>query len=657
MMIDLSADQLRESINANERKIDIAVSSELPVDRWFGKEILDHATSSIRLNRLLSGGAVLLDHDPRSLIGITHAVSVDHDKKLRATVRLGNSDLANQALQDIQDKIRVHVSVGYRVHGLKLESSTTEEGDTYRVTDWEPYEISFVSIPADPSVGVGRSMQFNLEDFKSEAFRALLNAARKELKEPNQSQTTEVRKMTANAEVLPDTAKDTKEIQEKAQQLGGKNELARVTDIINIGETLGAATNDAEVRKIQDSAIKNGESVEDFQRKIIAHLSTRGKITQPQSDEVGLSEREIEKFSLVRLFNAMANPQDKGIRKQAAYEEEVCQAAASKRNAATQQPKGVLIPVDVMRHRNFSNPTLSHRDMFTTGAGNTNIIASNLLAGSYIDLLRNNTAVIRRATMLDDLVGNIVIPKQTGGCAVFWISAEGNDAQQTAPTFGQVALTPKDVAAHVDIGRRMLQQSTPSVEALVRSDLTQSVGLDLDRVAIEGNGTNEPRGIINTSGIGLVVGGTNGASPTWSHVVNLETQVNRQNAAFGNLAYITNSLMMGEFKKKSIEAGDSAKIWDRSSPQAPLNGHACEISEQIPSDLTKGTAAGICNAILFGNFANLLVGMWSGLDVLVDPYSKGLAGTVRIVVHQTMDVAVRYPQGFAAMLDALVTNP
>ena len=146
----------RDAISEDDRTVDIAFSSEEPVERWFGNEILDHSKDSVDLGRLQSGGAVLVDHNTSDHVGVVEAVSIDADRRGRATVRFGKSGRADEIWQDVVDGIRHNVSVGYRINKMKLDSE--EEGmETYRATSWTPYELSFVSVPADSSVGVGRS--------------------------------------------------------------------------------------------------------------------------------------------------------------------------------------------------------------------------------------------------------------------------------------------------------------------------------------------------------------------------------------------------------------------------------------------------------------------------------------------------------------------
>ena len=153
----------KRAVDAETRTVDLAFSSETPVERWWGVEILDHAKGAMRTDRIQRAAPLLMDHDSRDQIGVIESVRVDGDKVGRAVVRFSQSARAQEIFQDVLDGIRQNVSVGYMIHDAILESSK-ESIETYRVTDWEPMEVSIVSIPADTSVGVGRNLNTQLRE-------------------------------------------------------------------------------------------------------------------------------------------------------------------------------------------------------------------------------------------------------------------------------------------------------------------------------------------------------------------------------------------------------------------------------------------------------------------------------------------------------------
>ena len=147
-----------------------------------------------------------------------------------------------------------------------------------------------------------------------------------------------------------------------------------------------------------------------------------------------------------------------------------------------------------------------------------------------------------------------------------------------------------------------------------------------------------------------MIGGANGAAPTWAHIVELESDVAVLNALVDDMAYLTNAAVRGKLKTTSKVSGQNGFIWENGD--TPVNGYRAAVTNAVPSNLTKGTGTNL-SAIIFGNFRDLVIGMWGGLDLMVDPYTGSTAGTVRVLALQDVDVAVRYTESFATMVDAL----
>lgn len=597
----------RAAIDQEARTVELAFSSEEPVERWGVSEILDHSPSSIRLGRLKNGGPVLVDHDGRDHVGVIESVSVDSDRRGRAVVRFGNSARATEIFQDVVDGIRSSVSVGYRILKAVLEEAVDGGRDIYRVTDWEPLEVSMVSVPADASVGVGRS--------DGDQFEFSVEIPQKEQR--------------AMPDKINPPAVDVVAIESAARAAALKGEQERTRTILD----LASKHNQAELGR---QFIENGQPTEAFQLALLERMGM--KPVQAEAPDIGMSAREADRFSFVRALNFLANPGDMRARKAAEFELEASRAAADKmgRNA-----QGLIVPVDVLK-----------RDLVVgTPTAGGNLVATDLLSGSFIDMLRNLAVMMQpgMATVLTDLNGNIAIPKQTGGATGYWL-AEGAAPTESQQVIGQVAMSPKTVGAFTEYTRKLLQQSSIDVENFVRGDIARTLALMIDAAVISGTGADDqPTGILNTAGIGAVVGGTNGAAPDWADIVNLETEVAIDNADVGNLRYLTNAKVRGKLKQTEKVASTAQFIWDGKE----MNGYEAMVTNQVPSNLTKGTASGICSAILYGNFADVLIGMWGGLDLTVNPYANDTSGGVRVVGLQDVDVAVRNAQSFAAMLDAL----
>lgn len=586
----------RAAIDEDARTASLAFASETPYERWWGVEILDVTATSMRQSRLRSGANLLCDHDHKDVVGVIESVEIGADRVGRAVVRFGKSARAEEVWQDVKDGIRRNVSVGYMVHKAQLVE-TVDGVETYRITDWEPFEVSLVSVPADASVGVGRS----LEDASPEPEAAPPSV------EPTPIEPVEVKTMS-----------DVKVIEQR-------NHAAEITAIA--GTMPGGA-------ELAMSAIQRGLTVEQFQVEAIRHLSTK---PVPTAD-IGMDKKEVRRYSMMRAINALSNPGDRAAQEAAAFERECSEAAAQKMG---KQARGFMVPSEVQ-----------HRDLVVgTPTAGGNLVATDLLAGSFIDALRNAMVIDGLgARFLTGLVGNIAIPKLTGSASAYWV-AENTAPTESQQTIGQVTMSPKTVGAYTDISRRLLLQSSLDVEGMVQNDIAQILGQAIQQAAISGTGaSNQPSGIL-TQVTSSVIGGTNGAAPTWANIVQLESDVAVANADVGTLAYLTNAKVRGKLKTTSKVSGQNGFVWE--SGDTPLNGYRAGVTNAVPSNLTKGTSSGVASAIIFGNWADLVIGMWGALDLTVDPYSGSTAGTVRIVALQDVDIALRNVVSFATMVDAL----
>lgn len=579
----------RDAIDVENRTVELAFSSEEPIERYFGMEILSHAAGAIRLDRLKDGGPVLVDHDTSDVVGVIESVSVDSDRVGRAVVRFGKSARANEIFQDVVDGIRTKVSVGYLVHAMELDSKD-DGGETYRITDWEPLEISIVSVPADATVGVGRSaerpQQQQTEPPQNRKEDIIMN-------EPKSS-------ITVDADAI------------RNQTIA--DERKRVNEITALGkqhERHGGV-------KLAEEYIGSGKTVEEFRSALLSEI---GKAPVP-SAAIGLTEQEVRDYSFVRAIAALINPNDPRAQKAAGFELEVSRAAAEKTN---KEVRGILIPVDVL------NASFGKRDLSkgtSTAGGHT--VATDLLGGSFIDILRKRSVLQQLgATLMTGLVGNVAIPRQTGAATAYWV-AESGAPTESQQAFDQVTMSPKTVGAFTDYSRKLFLQSSLDVEGFVRNDLARVIALEGDRAGLYGSGSaNQPLGIKDTTNVNTVDFGAD--VPTWNEVVDLESQIAADNADVGALKYLISAAGRGALKTAKKDSGSGIFIIEDNM----INGYGYEVSNNVAS-----------GDYWFGNWSDLLLGMWSGLDLMVDPYTGSTSGTVRIVALQDMDIAVRHPESF-----------
>ena len=587
------------------RTVEIAFSSEEPYERYFGIEVLDHDPQSVRLDRLMGGAAVLVNHDSDDHVGVVESARIDGDKRGRAVIRFSKSARGQEIFQDVQDGIRQLVSVGYRVHKYEVTEQKGEP-DMVKVTDWEPFELSIVAIPADVSVGVGRSVD------ESETVETPLN-------ETESIMTEEVK--TEQEVVKPAFDADAERTKIRTEEKKRTNAIRSMADAHNLDE-LGR------------EAISEGWSAEEFNRKALDKVGERNNAARAESGhdgEVDLPNNDHKQFSLVRLMDAISNPQDRAAQTRAGLELEVS-AVAQRNFGGDFKCRGEFVPTSLMT---------GHRDLDTTATDGGELIATNLLAGSYIEALRNASAATQAGmTILSGLVGNVAIPRQTSAAASTWITAEDGDATESEPQFDQVTLAPKDLACYTEVTRRLLQQSTPAVEGIVRNDLALAQALGIDAAVLYGTGANgQPKGISLQTGIN--VKDLAAADPTYAELVAMVALVMADNAITGNPVWL-------------IEANG----WEALST-TPKQGSGVEGNFILNNETIVGRPYIMSNQVtdeqyFFGDFSQVLMGEWGGLEINVDPYTSSLKGKIRYITFKTVDVAVRHPEAFCHGHDGIV---
>ncbi|MCX5619914.1 phage major capsid protein [Bombella pollinis] len=623
-----------ENIDAGNRTVSLAFSSEsAQVSRWFGTEILGHKAGEVRLDRINDGGPLLMDHDWTDQIGVVENARIDGDGVGRATVRFGKSPRADEIFRDVQDGIRRHVSVGYAVRGMQLISDDEENGPVYRVTDWEPTEISMVSVPADHGVGIGRGLSH--PDIKPP--EGIVDNQGKNTGTP--SQYNGENRMSAGAanegqKPNPDTtalgAQPTRDY-ESEKRAAMRAEQERVKNILDLGRQYGASDLAAEF------AANPQGTVEGLSRALLERTGKTFAVPAPSTD-IGMTKRDLRNFSVLRAVRAMT-AQDRRTREAAGFEFEVSQEAAKRQNQ--RNADGIIIPSDVLRHNlsdDFSllrdgSGTMNTASNGQTGAGSTGgaTVQTSVLAGSYIDILRNKAVFARGARMLGGLVGNISIPRQTAATQGYWLG-EGDDATFSAMDFGAVELKPKTAAANTVITRRLLEQSSMDVEMLVRADLAKQMALVIDYSGYYGHGGDkQPLGLANMLGIGGVTFA--GPQPTWQELVELETMIAEKNADVDSMRFKARPAFRGYAKTAlKFNVNGSQIIWEDGGT---VNGY--------PVDVTNQVATG---DLFFGNFGDVLMGMWGGLELIVDPYTRSTAGNVVLTTFQDIDWQFRRTESF-----------
>ena len=593
-------------IDEDNRTVRIALTSESPVKRSFGWEILDHSQESIDTDFIgQARSPLLLDHDMTKQIGIIEDFILDESsKRTLAQVRFGRSDLASEIWQDVKDGIRNNVSVGYSITNMEKDRDAKEP--TYRVA-WQPLEASIVSIPADQSVNVGVARSDPSELNPTTKVESTTVEETEAVEEIN-TQTIKVK--TMSEEIKNDVEIDIEKIKTSAVTETRANVAKENDEILELGSRHSQSD-------LARTAIRDGISIEDFRGQLLNALPT----DQPlETKEIGLTNKETRNFSILTAVNAMANPSDRRAQEAAKFEFECSDAAKEKYGRNSQ---GLTLPAEVMSNWHA-------RDINTSDdAGG---VGQRFLPSNFIDALRAASGVMAAgATVLRDLEDNVKIPKQTGVSTAAWISAEGGAAAESELTLGSVTMSPKTASMYTEVTNQMLQQSTLDMENIIRNDLAAGIAYLVDTGSLAGSGSSgQPTGINSQTGVNTQTFAT-AATPTWAELVTMESSVLGDNVILSNPAYLTTSAVAGNMKVTQKATNTAIFISDAGR----ANGHPVIVSNAV--------AAGVA---YFGNWADLLIGFFGGLDILVDPYSGSANSITRLRATQFMDVAVRHGQSF-----------
>ena len=567
-----------------DRTYEFPFSSEFPVARYFGNEILSHEANAADLSRLNDGAPLLFNHNPDRVIGVVEGARIDSKgRRGYARVRFSRNPFAQEILSDVKDGVLRNVSFGYSIDKMEERGS----GD-FVATAWAPYEVSIVSVPADKTVGIGRAL----------------------------TPTEPAASAAPSPDPLPSmetNATDLAVVRAEAVEA----ERSRIAEI-------SALCDKHKMGELGRQLVESGRSIDEARAAVLDKMNIPQETVNMSAADLGMTVKEARSFSFLRAINYLSNPTDRSAREAAAFEIEASDAAAAKLG---RQSRGITIPQDVLR-----------RDLNVgTATAGGNLVETMLDAGSFIDLLRNASALDQAgATVLTGLTGNVAIPRQSGAATAYWV-AESGAPTESQQTVDQVSLTPKTVAAYTDYSRRLMIQSSIDVENMVRGDLARVLALKIDLAGLYGTGSNsEPLGLKLTTGIGTE--NFAAAAPTFEEVVALESDVATANALLGSPVYLMNAAMRGGLKTTKKDAGSGMFIMEGTE----VNGYRGVLSNQV--------AAG---DLWFGNFADLIIGYFSGLDIMVDPYSNSTSGTVRVVAMQDVDIAVRHPESFSRGADTL----
>lgn len=644
-----------DGLNLEARTIELSVSSEYEVARWGNcSEVLVHEPSAIRLGRLQNSAPLLFNHDQNALIGVVVAVFLDTvEKKLRVTARFSASEEANNRFMQVQEGVLTHVSIAYAIHQAISEQDGEGGPVLYKAIDWEPLEVSLVTVPADPTVGVGRGyalasdppsslLSVTLEDNSTPLLigdkrtmmtttppAALTQAQLEEIRTLGKQYQLEGEALAAIAEGVTPEAFMRKALDVVAtRQVEATPGQDRIDGILEVAKNFG-------FRSVANSYIVEGKSVEAFE-DYVKSQSRHDSGNNPVMGGWHSGVADEPQYNLGNAIRALMSGDWSG----AKNEREISVNALRQTNG-TPKANSVYVPFSALR-------TMSVGLDSGTKGGST--VPVKFMGNSFIDYLGN--ALVLPALGADFITGlegngSVDFPSQTGATVANW-NAEGATIPDSDMTMGKVTLNPYTLATTVDVTNQLLKQSGIDIEGRIRKAIADNLALGLQQAVINGDGAGKPLGIMNTSGVNSVAIGTNGGPITFDKMVDLEAAVDFANALDGNLSYLTNQKVKAALKKARIDSGSGLMVL---GADGTANGYRVASTGQMPSNLTKGTSNGVCSAMIFGNWQDLAIGMWGGFELIYNPYSQSKKLISEFTANMLVGAVVKRPKSFAVCAD------
>ena len=371
----------------------------------------------------------------------------------------------------------------------------------------------------------------------------------------------------------------------------------------------------------------------------ILDLYASKKITVPGADQKQVDMgKDAGKYSFLKAINAACDIREG--RKASGLEVEISQDIARTMPVNYEAKGGIFIP---MTPQNTS---------LTSGGSTTGAELVRTQYGDLIELLRAQSFSTRMgATLLAGLTGPLTFPKQTGAATLYWTGENpGSDVTGSNITTGSVTLSPKTAMATSPVSRQLIVQSTPNAEQLMRNDLGIIAALGIDRAVAHGAGANnEPDGLYHLSNVNATA---MGGVPTFGKIVDMATSVANYNALLGNLGFVTTPGMAGKLMQTLVaSAAGSKMIWEGTHIEGVMAGYKALATNQVSSVLGTGTDE---HGILFGNWADIIIGQWGGIEIIVDPFTSAKKGLIEITMHMMVDVIARHAQSFAKATGAKI---
>jgi len=631
----------RKAVDVEARTVELAFCSEAPYERWWGVEILDCGPKSVRMGRLRNKASVLVNHRADNHVGVVENARIDGDRKGRAKTRFGRGAMASEVFQDVVDEIRTKVSVGYQIHDLVLERKQ-DDLSTYRVTDWEPFEISIVSVPADDTVGVGRSAQRSSQEGSA---------------------------MDQNQEQDRTPAGDPGGAEDQARNFQRGDEVARADERRLIAKrnadilAIGAQWPEYEGTKLAMTAIADPKmTVDGFRAVMLKELQSKhraptstgpleldrmgsGHQSQGGGMSYGMAPREQLAAASLKAFKGIGEVL--GMKDhEVAYRAGMWAMSAIHGNSRAIrwcQDHGVNLQQGSREQLGFSDQRDMTEGIFTSAGW---LVPTEMEAAIIAN--REEYGVARRVCNVIPMSSSSTsIPRVTADAQAYFVG-EGTAGTTSDPSGDQVNLTLKDLMAWTNIGKSTAMDTVIALAEMVAREQARAFAVKEDACLVIGDGTSTYGGI---SGMKTLLDNAAYAGgrvlATSAHDTLPEFDISDITSLIGILPVyaragarwlvsgVFDALVFGRLKLNA--GGNNVQTVQGRIVEGDYAGFPITIAHHMPAGA--GTTYNLVSVALLGNFnLGVAFGSGSGMMMTVDPYTLAHQNLTRIITTERLDI-------------------
>lgn len=424
--------------------------------------------------------------------------------------------------------------------------------------------------------------------------------------------------------------KTSKQLREERGLIADKiGELSKIETLTDEQKT--------ELRSFVESHEKLTEDLELVLRsEKVAAAAAGGKVEKTE-------KRSKDRFSISKLLSEGENV--------TGFEKEMIEESKKEARAAGIQPTGIYLSNEVM------NSIMPEKRTMTaaTDADGGYLIPTEKI--DWFDALFAYSVLDKLGIQkLTGLSANTDIPGFSSAVVSGWANGETGTQSPDDPTVVNRALRPKLLYGATNISKRLAIQTNRSVDQMIMMDIMASMAQTLQAAVINGSGSSgQPTGILNTSGIQSVAIGTDGGAITFAKAIQLWSAIAQANSNMDNFKWLTNPLVQGKAMQIPIDTGSGAMIVTYNnnfggSPNAIAN-YPLYSTSSVPSTLTKGSSGAVCSALIGGDFSQVVVGQFGGVELIVDNLTQARSGYTALTINQYVDVVVKQPAALGAIVD------